>query len=162
MRPFKNRADYYACIIETAQEALERNQTDTLIRAVTPNISGGHYMWDEGADDIFEAPQSVEESLLALELRRVLETAAINQMATVENQARKKPVELGIFGLPMDFGMLSSTLIKLAKKNALLTLQMKIALSEIAMSTDGRTLADFLGTHCLIEHKYGEEYCSQI
>jgi len=162
MRQFNTNADYYACIIESAEKALAANSADTLCRQVTPNISGGHYFWDSGADKIFESPNNLDEALLGLELRKVLEVATENQLREVRRIARIKPIDFDMFGIPMDFGILSSTAIKLAKRNVQLALQVKLEMAKIAAISDGRGLADFLGTHCLINHKYGDEYCSEF
>lgn len=162
MRQFPTKASYYTCIVESAEKALTLDPTDTLHRQVTANVSGGHFFWDTGADTIYETPSDLEEALLALELRCVLEAAIKNQLAVVQQQALSKPVKMNLFGLPMDFGLLLGSAVKIAKRDARLALKLKIAMADIAQSATNQSLADFIGYHCLSDHCYGEEYCAMI
>lgn len=162
MRPFSNRVDYYAIIIDSAMRELAEDPTSTLFTQVTANISGGHYYWDTGADELFNRPNNLDEGLLALELRTVLETAIRNQLREVCELAQHSETDLSDFGFPMNFGLLLESVVRMAPQDPVLALQVKIAMAQVTRSVDDRALADFLGCYCLSDHEYGEQYCAMF
>ena len=162
MRQFDTRADYYMCILESAQKALEIDPEDVLYRQVTANISGGHRMWDYCADELFENPKTLDEALLALEMRTVLEFALENQLKVVRCICRSNRVNLNNFGLPMDFGILLESTLKLAKRNVATSMNTKIEMATIAQRISGCSLADFLSRYCIANHDDGDYYCAQF
>lgn len=153
---------YYVAIVESAETALAKDPFDTLTRQVTANISGGHYFWDDGAQKLFESPANLDEALLALELRTVLETAVTNQLREVRRLSRLDEVNLDIFGLPMDFDLLLSSVTKLASRNVLYTLRTKIDMARITMSADKRSLSDFFETHFQLDSEEADKLCAMF
>ena len=159
MRQFANHADYYSCIVESAERTLAKDPDDQLHHEVTCNISGGHSMWDKRADDLYQHPKTLEEALLALEMRSVLEQAVENQLKVVRLEARAEPIKLNLFGLPMDFSLLTGTATKYAWRNVHAAMLLKIEMAKIAHIADRLSLADFLGKYCLSDPDGGDKFC---
>lgn len=162
MRQFNTKADYYACILESAEKTLTSDPEDVLHREVTQNISGGHLMWDSGADALFEKPQTLEEGLLALELRKVLEIAIENQLRCLRKQERAGEINWDIFGFSMDYSLLLGSVPKLARRDAHRAMHAKLEMAAIAMRTKQEALPVFIGKRCCGRPEDGEYFCNQF
>lgn len=160
MRQLSDRVGYYVAIVESAERKLSENPNNSLHHQVMTNISGGHYMWDSGADNLYQHPMTLEEALLVLEMRSVLERAIENQLKIVRTHSRKVPVNLDLFRLPMDFSLLVGTACKYAVRDVHSAMLVKIEMAKIAHIADRRSLADFLGKYCLADPEGGDEYCA--
>lgn len=160
MQQFADRADYYSWIVESAERRLEKRPNDVLHHEVTPSISGGHAMWDHRADDLYQNPKTLEEALLAQEMRWVLRCSIENLLKVVRVRSREVPVKLNLFKLPMDFSMLVGTATKYAVRDVHSAMLVKIEMAKIASIADRRSLADFLGKYCLFDPDAGDKYCA--
>ena len=161
-RTFENRADWVGVIVEAATEELAKNPESVLYRQTNFNYSGGHEYWGDSASEVYRKPKDLEEGLLALELRSVLEKAAGNQFKIIDALAGKEPVQLSVTGMPMDFGLFISTAVKLAVRNPLTALDCKLHASYIAQKASGLPLTKFLTKYCLWDGSSGEEFCSHF
>ncbi len=161
-RVFKDRADWVSVIVEGSERALAENPGDKLIRYTTLNPSGGHDYWGQAAWSVYRAPESLEEGLLALELRSVLERAVSNQLADLDTALQAGEVSLDLFGFPMDFGMCMSTAEKLAVRNPLAGLQYKVRASQMARRASGLSLLSFLSQYCFSGRIPDVEICDQL
>ncbi len=159
MRKFETRADYYACILEAAERILAKDPFDTLHDEVSANISGGHMGWDQGANSLYVTPKDLDEALLALLLRSVLETAVENQLRAVRVLERSGDISWGFFGFPLHFSLLLDSVPKLAKRNVQLAMQVKLEMAAIAMRTKDYSLPFFIGQLCCDDQEAGDYYC---
>lgn len=161
----QTRADHYAYIVESAIRAIAADPTATLLNETTANISGGYTYWDDGADVMYASPATLDEALLALEMRDVLIIGIHNQLQKVLQVANHHEQPLSMFALPMDFGLLLSATIKLAWRDRLLALQVKLQMSQIATHFEPAGLSMFIARHCSAypdDMESGEYFCSQF
>lgn len=161
-RNFKNRADWVSVVVEVAEAELKRDPYSRLMRSTQQNISGGHDYWGESTDQLYRSPETPEEGLLALELKRVLEIASHNQLRYVYQQAISGEISLSLLGFPMDYGTFMGVVKKLAVRNPLLAVRYKIEASRLSEQANGKKLTDFMTDHCLVPGIRGEDYCSDI
>lgn len=146
-RIFTSRADYVSVILEAAYRTLENDPDNNLYYCLSYNISGGHEYWGREAQNLYQAPQSLEEALLALELRSVLELGILNQLGKLWLLSGEKPVDMGPFGFPVEVGIMLKYIEKLAMRDATNACMFKMFLSTIAERAAGIPLVEFLYRH---------------
>lgn len=161
-RRFNSRADWVGVILEVAERTLEENPHSRLRRATTHNISGSHDYWGNAATALFREPQTVEEGLLALELKRVLEIAVANQFRALCDTKLDSIELLNIFGFPMDFGVFLGVLEKLAVRDPQRTAMHKVLMADLVLEKTDMSLTRFMTEHCLAPGCTGEEWCANI
>lgn len=161
-RRFENRADWVSVVVETATDELTKDPNSNLYRAVTCNISGGHDYWGETANELYRRPLTLEEGLLALEMKGVVEKAALNQFRALEGLASVGDVDMDFFGFPMDFSVFMSTLEKLAVRSPLQAVQYKVLANKLTEKASDQPLTTFMTYHCLSFGETGEHWCENI
>ncbi len=161
-RRFHNRADYVSVIIGYAEGELATNPLSNLMRCLTYNISGGHEYWGDSASAVYKSPATLDEALLALELRQVLETGIQNQLLHLQHIVRANTVERGVFGFRMDFGVFYHYAQRLAHRNVLEALRMKIVGNKITLQATGMSLVEYLYQDCHRGQVSEEDICKDL
>jgi hypothetical protein len=108
-------------------------------------------MCDSGANEVYETPKTLDEALLALQMRSILERSVENQLQHMQDLSQAKEIHLNILGFPMDFGFLFGSVVQLARRNVMLALQMKVKMSAITLKVEKLALVEFIDKYCLAD-----------
>lgn len=150
-RRFRSRADWVSVIWEGATRDLKDNEGANLIRYVTHNISGGHEYWGDAAWDLYRTPETLEEGLLALELRSVIGRALENQYHVIDQMSKSPNMSLLIFGLPMDVGIYMDMVEKLEARDPFLALEYRLRASMVTTRAAFMSVEPFLKNYCYVK-----------
>jgi hypothetical protein len=133
------RAAYAEVILDRAQALLAASDRADLTHLTRENISGGHGYWDLTTDMLFREPETLEEALLALELRGVLVHAIRNLVYDIIEMPFAQEHRL-----VMKLTLLFNLGVQLAPRDALIAGAVKRGVHAFAREALGISLHEFV------------------
>jgi hypothetical protein len=136
------RAAYAEVVLDRARTLLAASERADLTHITRENISGGHGYWDLTTDALFREPETLEEALLALELRGVLVHAIRNIVYDIIEMP-----ETPEHRLVMKLTLLFNLGVQLAPRDPLIAGAVKCGVHAFAEKLLGISLHEFVGSY---------------